>query len=337
MSEHRKDKKQCIILKDQAYVSEQVSSVYEQYVRLQESQLPEKKQRFHAFLELPEYWEVRVEENQGAVFNEGKRKASIFYYNPVRYRIVEHVDWQRENGTIFRTDYYNRYGYVYASLFLDARGNKVSKSFYTTTREEIVHINYSNKTVLVLEHGTVKKVFASVEAFERFAAAYWLEHGIERKEKIQNREGKMQILILTSTENVHGIERLTELLPDAGFHIAAHTLMSPKLMCLEEKKNVTLYPGVTEEKLWNLFADCEFYLDISQGREIYDAVTTAALNQLLILGFNGLLHAEQYVTEECRFEQSEEEKLAEKIRELGNNEEMMDKLLKKQLEKIIMR
>lgn len=337
MSDNRKDNKKCIILKDQPYVSEQVSSVYEQYVLLRESQVPEEKQRFHAFLELPGLWEVRAEGGKGAVIDKGKRKAFIFYRNPTEYRIVEHVDWYRENGTTFRTDYYNEYGYVYSSLFWDECGCRISKSFYTTAREEVIHINYSNKTVLVFEHGMVKEVFASAEEFERFAATCWLEHKTDGKGKKNRYMESTQILILTSTENVYGIEQLTELLPEAHFHIAAHTLMSQKLMCLEQKKNVTLYPGVGEEKLWNLFKDCEFYLDISKGREIYDAVTTAALNNLLILGFKGLLHEEKYVTEECRFEQSEEENLAEKIRELGNNEEMMDMLLKKQLEKISMR
>ena len=328
--------KRILVLKEKAYLSEQVRSVYEQYVLLQEAEQPKEKQRFHAFLDLPKFWEVRADGFRGAVYNDGVKKASIYYRNPIQNRIVERVEWFDENGKVYRTDSYKVYGYVHRSLFLDEEGNPVSKAFYSSKHEEIINVNYSNGVVLLFQNGMVKEVFASQEEFEQFALSVMSEREVAWMSGMIEKP-VAQVLILTASELVYGIEKLSELLPEVTFHIAAHTKMSSKLTDLAQKGNVMLYPCVSEDELWRLFGSCSLYLDISHGKEIYDAVTTASLNDLLLLGFRTSLHNAAYVEEECIFEDGEEERLAAKMKDILGNVDELERLLKQQRRKAIMR
>ncbi len=321
-----------LVLKDKPYQSEQVRSVYEQYVLLAEKEIPQERRLFHAFLELPDYWEVRSDGRRGAVFNMGIKQAHIYYRNPEQERIVERVEWVDSDEKVFRTDYYNCFGYVFSSCFYSAAGNPVLKSFYTSGHEEILTVNYSNGTVLAFENGKVKQVFHSKEEFEAFALRHMAEHAQDLKQ--WNTGGalnpKAQVLILTSTDRVYAIEELSEFLPEVTFHIAAHTMMSPRLMDLESRNNIRLYPGIAQDVLHKLYGMCEAYLDISGGREIYDAISLAVLNGLPVLGFRTTLHREGYVAKEGIFDVNEPAQLAQKLRTILTDAEEMERLLEQQ-------
>ena len=113
MAEYNAAKK-ILVLKDKHCQSGKVRSVYEQYALLLEKEILSEKQLFHAFLELPEYWEVRTDGRRGAVFHMGRRNAYIYYRKPEWERMVERVEWIDSEENVFRTDYYNCFGYVFA-------------------------------------------------------------------------------------------------------------------------------------------------------------------------------------------------------------------------------
>jgi len=330
--------KKILVLKDKSYRSKQVRSVYEQYVLMLEKTTPQEKRLFHAFLELPEFWEVRSDGRRGAVFNMGVKQAYIYYQNPEQERIVERVEWLEKDGRVFRTDFYNCFGYVFSSSYFSSEGKPVMKAFYTSEHEEIINVNYSNGTVLLFENGKVKQVFHTEEEFEVFALRHIVGHThVSEQEKIGGYiKSRLEVLILTSTEMVYGIDELSNLLPDVTFHIAAHTMMSSRLLNLKTKGNIMLYPGIAEDVLWKLYGSCDVYLDISGGREIYDAISTAVLNGLPVLGFHSTLHQAGYVAEECIFDINEPEQLAEKLRIIMMNAEERERLLEQQ-RKMVMR
>lgn len=327
-----------LVLKDKSYRSKQVRSVYEQYVLMLEKAIPQEKKLFHAFLDLPELWEVRSDDRRGAVFNMGVKQATIYYQDPEQERIVERVEWIDKAGNPFRTDYYNCFGYVFSSSFFNSEGNLIFRAFYTSEHEEIINVNYSNGTVLLFENGKMKQVFHSEDEFEAFAFRFMAEQAqVLKRWKIGCQvKPKAEVLILTATDMVYGIEKLSALLPDVTFHIAAHTMMSPRLLNLEEKGNIRLYPGIAEEMLWKLYDSCSLYLDISGGREIYDAISTAILNGLPVMGFRSTLHQAGFVAEKCIFDVNEPEQLAEKIRIMLIDTEEKERVLEQQ-RKMVMR
>ena len=57
-----------------------------------------------------------------------------------------------------------------------------------------------------------------------------------------------QAMVMTASENIEGLADLVDAFPDIDFHIGAQTSMGPKLTCLEDKRNVHLYPGIRQEK-----------------------------------------------------------------------------------------
>ena len=115
------------------------------------------------------------------------------------------------------------------------------------------------------------------------------------------------------------------------FHIAAVTLMSPKLMALETYGNVSLYPCVQKPILDELFLSCDYYFDINHWTEIVSAVYQAFLHNQLIFAFEETIHNREYVAEAHIYPVAEYAKMAADVREMMENGENMDRHLKMQL------
>lgn len=126
-------------------------------------------------------------------------------------------------------------------------------------------------------------------------------------------EMRPEILILTNSDQLEQLTTLVENLSGFNFHIAALTEMSDKLMGFGDYANVRVYPGVRFEQAQQLMRDCDVYLDINHGDEILDAVRAAFENNMLILGFNNVLHQPQFVAPENRYDIAEVDKLIQKL------------------------
>lgn len=107
-----------------------------------------------------------------------------------------------------------------------------------------------------------------------------------------------EALICTNSDRLEQCRLLVKALPQLHFHIAALTEMSSKLMSIGTYDNVSLYPGVKQSILDELFGKCDFYLDINHGGEIVSAVRRAFLCNQLIFAFQETLHNSDYVAEE---------------------------------------
>ena len=65
----------------------------------------------------------------GEIYDLGEKKATIYFTEPIEKRIVQRVEWQMEDGWIYKIDYFNKYGIKYASEFLDI-GKNVESNVY---------------------------------------------------------------------------------------------------------------------------------------------------------------------------------------------------------------
>lgn len=118
--------------------------------------------------------------------------------------------------------------------------------------------------------------------------------------KKENRNQK-EILILTNSDQLEGLDILLSQLSDYHFHIAALTEMSQRLMAYETYSQVTLYPNVSVSQVEKLFNHCDIYLDINHGSEILSAIRQAFEYNLVIAGFQNTIHHAQLMLNEAIF------------------------------------
>lgn len=133
-------------------------------------------------------------------------------------------------------------------------------------------------------------------------------------------QGRRDALICTNSDNVAKLKELVEGLPELHFHVAAITEMSSKLMAMERYENVTLYPGAKNAKLDDLFAKCDYYLDINHENEIVSAVKHAFLENQLIFAFRETMHNPDYVAKERIYAKVEAERMIADIRGVLEND-----------------
>lgn len=108
---------------------------------------------------------------------------------------------------------------------------------------------------------------------------------------------RLQALICTNSDQIEHCEELVRALPQMHFHIAALTLMSPRLMEMRKYDNVSLYPMAQEVVLNRLFLQCDYYFDINYWEEIVSAVYRAFLHNQLILAFEETAHNREFVAD----------------------------------------
>lgn len=316
------------------------------------------KELFFQLLNVLEYWEIREEGGNGVIHDMGCKKAVIYFAEPTVRKNVERVEWCMESGWVYRVDFYDRYGLKYASEFRDTAGKTESRVFYSDTNQEVIVEYPQSGTVTVLEQGTVKAFFSSRSRF----LDYYLEQAGLGERYVYFAGGELtdgdggvfgkktcrfcnipecypvnhargEVLILTASDQIEGIEYLVEELPDIKFHIGANTEVSPKLYALAERENVRVYPQISRQDRERLWDQCGFYLDINHYQEIFDGVDTAHCRNLLILGYDDTLHDRELVAEECRILKGDHKALAEKIGNLAGHEGGVQDLLRRQQEK----
>ena len=142
--------------------------------------------------------------------------------------------------------------------------------------------------------------------------------------------GRREVLIMTNSDRVENISQIVERLPGFHFHIAALTTMSDKLLALSEAGNVRLYPNIPYKKAEELFAACDYYLDINRGSEILSALQKAYFNNMLILAFRETVHHREYVSNEALFPMDRWESMVRCLESAGEDEGYRKGLLREQ-------
>ncbi len=371
---------QIAVLQDNGFLPVGVSSPYEFFTyRNRQEELAE-KDLFYNFIELPEFWEVRLTGWTGGIFDMGREKAKIYFKEPAEKRNVQRVEWHMENGWVYKIDYYNRYGLKYASEFLDTDRNVEAKVFYSDKNQEIVVEQPVNRMISLLEKGTVRNMF---DSYDDFIDQYLKEAGFADEcilfvqdektfellslssqagnkwtyilfsdddllnkyigmggknggrfyaipESYRENHARSKALILTASDRIEKLEYLINELPDMMFHIAAHTQVSDKLRQLAERENVKIYPQISAQDLKMLWNTCDFYFDINHYREIYNAVDTAHMKNMLIMGFHSTVHHKEIMADECIYAEEECGKMAAAIRELKGTPDLVQEQLKTQ-------
>ncbi len=144
-------------------------------------------------------------------------------------------------------------------------------------------------------------------------------------------EHRPQALICTNSERIEHCEELVRAFPQMHFHIAAVTLMSPKLTDMGKFDNVTLYPGAQEDTFASLFQSCDYYFDINHWTEIVSAVYQAFLHNQVIFAFEETAHNREYVADAHVYPIAEFDRMLSDVREIMESEKAMEQHLEMQL------
>ena len=324
---------------------EEESSIYEYYVTKTETQKLEDKSLYYAFMDMPDLWEVRADGVNGAIYDRNHKKAEIYFTEPIERRNVLRVEWMDDDGEIYRIDHYNRYGDKFCIEYIQD-GTALSREFYNHAQQLVILEQVKDEVVTIFQKGKIINRFIG---YSEFLQAYLIEKGMHDSaivfadKKIQGRFknlsmhshkvldvesdkiywnthkpedkfGNTNAFILTGTDQVESIEKLIQDLPEIQFHIAAHTLMSDKLMNLSSCENVTLYPAITEPRRDELLETCGLYLDINYWDEIYNVVPEAVVHNLMILAFDSTIHHSEFTLEEHIYSVSRIEQMEETVR-----------------------
>ena len=156
------------VLEDNGFLPEGITSPYEYFLARENGGIPEERELFFNFIQVPEYWEIRTGNRGGGIYDMGRKKADICFAEPVEKRNVQRVEWRMDNGRTYKIDYYNKYGKHYASAFLGAAGKVESKVYYSDRHQEVIVEQPGDDTVTLLHDGRVQAVFLSGADFAEY-------------------------------------------------------------------------------------------------------------------------------------------------------------------------
>lgn len=398
-----------VVIEDDGFLPEDVTSAFGFFLGDFKGQkgIPGKARYFNQ-IPVPEYWEISGSNINAKISDCNRERGRIFFAEPAHKRLVNVVDWLDERGIVRSSDHYNRYGALYARTVFNAKGEKVNKTWFSASGQEVIVLNYVTGDI-VLNEGKQVRFFRTKTDFivyflkcaglepdrlffnslstpffvsnalggsEKKDVLFWqepvwneipgnmqmilrgeaprtaqimvqMEHSYTRllelgasREMVQklgfiypfrrkNRRRK-EALICTNSDRIEHCQEIVKAIPKMHFHIAALTEMSSKLMGMEAFDNVTLYPGVKTEILKDLFAKCDYYLDINYEGEIVSAVRRAFLNNQLIFAFEETVHNRDFISDGQIYPAQDADRMIRDLRETIEKVSVLAERLQKQ-------
>lgn len=134
----------------------------------EKNDMHKEKELYYAFIDIPQYWGIRADGLNGAIYDNKTKKANIYFKNPKEKRMVSRVEWIDRNNTVYRIDYYNKYGYKYCSENVKC-GNVISREFYDRNGDIKVIEQTVSKTYTTLGTGISPR---SYRGFADYLEAY---------------------------------------------------------------------------------------------------------------------------------------------------------------------
>jgi len=143
--------------------------------KLTDNSVPGRPRYFNQ-IQIPEYWEISGNNSNAKINDKYIEKAKIYYAEPTHKRNVKVVDWMDLHGVVRCSDHYNRYGALYAKTIFNAKGQKVSKSYYSVDRKEVIVENFVTKDIILNEDGEIKLFHNKTE----FVVHFLKKNGLDK-------------------------------------------------------------------------------------------------------------------------------------------------------------
>lgn len=193
--------------------------------------------------------------------------------------------------------------------------------------ELLRQINSKVISIIALDRETVEKIENS--------GYNCVSLGVIPKNNTGKKKNK-DILICTQSDNIARIEEIANELTEYTINIAAKTEVSDKIRLLGEKKNVNIFPGVSQDDLDELFVNCNYYLDINNFEQLEHSLYEAFYNNHILFAFSDTIHEKLFIADDNVIPSDEWETLINRIR-MSENDELHKEMLKQQNDKIFIR
>lgn len=154
-----------VVLEENDFLPENVFSIYDLISGSFKDGKIEKtgKPKYFNEIAVPEEWSLRAgDEKEGSIVYQQVKKGRIQYTDSVKKRLVQTVDWYDRTGVVRFRNHYNRYGNISAGTVCDAKGQPVSKSWFSPEGREIMMENYITRDI-ILNDGNRIRFFRSKE------------------------------------------------------------------------------------------------------------------------------------------------------------------------------
>lgn len=141
-----------IVIGDDGFFPEDVIPVYQYFCGdFKESG----RARYFNQINVPDYWEISGNNNEGRVHDLHQERGRIFYAEPRHKRLVRVVDWLDEKGTVRTSDHYNRHGFLYARTFFSKDGKRFCKAYFDAEGRETLLENFVTHDIILNRDGKV--------------------------------------------------------------------------------------------------------------------------------------------------------------------------------------
>lgn len=146
-----------VVIEDDGFLPDDVISVFGFFLGdfRQQKGVPGKPRYFNQ-IPVPDYWEISGNNSNGKINDYSRERGRIFYAEPAHKRLVNVVDWLDERGVVRSSDHYNRYGALYARTVFNAKGQKVNKSWFSASGQELIMLNYVTGDIVLNEGKEVR-------------------------------------------------------------------------------------------------------------------------------------------------------------------------------------
>lgn len=153
-----------VVIEDDGFLPEDVLSVYGFFLGnfKGEKGVPGKPKYFNQ-ITIPDYWEISGNNSMGRIKDVNRERGRIFYAEPLHKRLVKIVDWYDEKRVSRSSDHYNRYGALFARTIFNAKGQKVNKSWFSASGQEIIVENYVTGDIILNDSGQVRMFHGKTE------------------------------------------------------------------------------------------------------------------------------------------------------------------------------
>lgn len=136
-----------IVINDEGFLPEDVISPFGYYTKMAQRQ---GEPLYFDQLEVPDFWEIRGDATQAAVYDESYKRANIIYEDTKQnQRIVQRVEWLGLDGGVRSVDHYNQSGWRYAQTNYNANHQPVMTSYYDADDHEVIVENYVTSNIIL--------------------------------------------------------------------------------------------------------------------------------------------------------------------------------------------
>lgn len=137
------------VINETDFLPSDVSSFYQVICNRKQSGKP----KFFNDIEIPDFWEIRGNNQIANVYDRQYVKANIIYSQNVSGRFVKMVEWYDDNKVIRIQDHYDAGGNLYAKTTMNKEGKPIIKAYFDEQGREIITENLITGNIVVTLDG----------------------------------------------------------------------------------------------------------------------------------------------------------------------------------------